>query len=120
MKMFSAKIMAALFISMFILSCGKDKPTEPPPSAHAVSLQYRNYFPVGNSYCLRLVVGVQPLNRCGLGIQSISVWDGDYECKLYIVNDSGALTLLASSPLHLDRNFTCIVDGANIYWQYWD
>jgi hypothetical protein len=107
-------------ILLCICACKDDKPTAPQNPAFAVSLEYQN--PLGNIYCLRLMVGTNPINQCGLGVRSSSIWAGDYECKLYAVNGYGpdeTLTLLATSPLHLDRNFTCVVDGVNVYWWYW-
>jgi len=107
-------------MAAWILSCHKDNPSAPSTPAYAVTLEYRNYR--GDIYCFRLMVGTNPINRCGLGKQTTPVWAGDYECKLYAVRGSGpqeTLILIASSPLHLDRNFTCVVDGADIYWWYW-
>jgi hypothetical protein len=114
---------ALLVMSLMMLplsSCHKKKPTEPDPQAFAVSLRYLNY---GWGYCLRLIVGPTAINRCGLGESSLAVWAGDYECKLYTVTNPGPgeiLALIATSPLHLDRNFTCVVDGGDIYWLYWE
>jgi hypothetical protein len=115
------KLIALIVLTSIICACSKDKATDPPQPAHAVSLEYRNSL--GGIYCLRLTVGVNTVNQCGLGTRSISIWDGDYECKLYSVieGEHGEnLTLLATSPLHLDRNFTCVVDGVHVYWMYWD
>jgi hypothetical protein len=101
------------------LSCHKKKPTEPDPQAFAVSLRYSHYY-WGD--CLRLTVGTYAINRCGVGETSAAVWAGDFECELYAVTNPGpseTLALIATSPLHLDRNFTCVVDGGDVYWLYW-
>jgi hypothetical protein len=102
-----------------LFSCGKKKPTAPQPTAYVVILQYQNYL--GPINCFRLMVGTNPINQCGLGYNSMPVTAGDYDCKLYAVTNNGSgefLTLIATSPLHLDRNFKCVIDGADIYWLY--
>jgi hypothetical protein len=107
-------------LSLLSISCKDDKPTAPPLQAFAVSLQYQNYF--DGVYCFLLKVGNNSIDQCGLGIHSESIWAGDYDCELYSITNSGGRevrTLIATSPLHLDRNFTCVIDGYDIYWMYW-
>ena len=114
-------MLVLLITIMPLFSCGKKKPTAPQATAYVVTLNY--YHSLIGIECLRLMVGTNPVNQCGLGSNSMPVYAGDYECKLYAVTNTShgeSLTLLATGSAHLDRNYMCVVDGENIYWMYFD
>ncbi len=120
MRTSTRAVFVLLTIALAAVSCHKKKPTQPQPQAFAVTLNYHSNFQ--GIYCFRLVVGANYMVQCDVGETSRSIWAGDYDCRLYSVTNPGpdeVLTLVATSPLHLDRNFTCVIESGRIYWMYW-
>jgi len=117
MRMFSVMGAALLTVALFACSCGKDKATSSPP-AYAVTLRYQSYYYPW--FCIRLNLGTISIDRCDLGDHGASQNGGDYEWRLFGIDRSEPeerYIPLQSGTLHLDRNITCVVNGATVTWR---
>lgn len=122
MRLVSSVVLAAIIV-LLSLSCGKDShsPTRPEDQGFAVSLQYQNYYNhMGYNWgCIRLTLDDNNIDRCGLGIQSSSLWTREYNWTLYVIDtrqEVDTYIRVQSGTIQVDRNITCYVNGNNVTW----
>jgi hypothetical protein len=117
-------IVAAASILLFSLSCSKDShpPTRPEDVGQAVTLDYRSYYYHMGYYwnCIRLSLDDNPIERCELGSNSISLWKREYHWVLYIIDTRQEVETyipVANGMVTVDREVTCVIQGNNVNWQ---
>ena len=121
---FVRRIVAATLILVFSLSCGKDShpATRPEDQGQAVTLQYQSYYYHMGGYwgCIRLTLDDNPIERCGLGTNSTSLWKREYHWILYVIDtrqEQETYIPVANGMINVDRGITCVINGNNITWR---
>jgi hypothetical protein len=110
---------------MAVLSCGKDKssnPLRPEDQGIAVTLQYQNYYNYQGyrPYCIRLTLDGNPIDVCDLGARSSSFWTRSYQWRLLIVDtrqQPETYIPVQQGSVTVDHNVTCKVSGNTVTWQ---